>query len=224
MIHECIVSLADQTLWLLTTLVEAFVVCLFLTHRLFRKFFFFNLYLLLLVMISIGRYAVLTYSGLGSSTYFYFWYQTDALLTVTLFICIGELSVRLVGTRLPARRAALWCAAVLLVTALYSFAVTSGMASRVATRFVFELSQNLYFACCLAAFLLWVWKLRNQPEDQIAARFVNVLGVYCLLFSLTYGARQLGPETARLTANMYPMIAAWLPIGSGFALCSPKQP
>jgi len=221
---ERMLSLADQTLWLLTTLVEVFVVFLFFMQGLVRKFLFFNLYLLLLVTADIGRYAFLYHFGIHSTDYFYFYYETNALLTVALFISIGELSMRLVGIRLTGWKVFSWCAGTFLATALFSFTVSSYMVSRVAIRFLFELSQNLYFFCCLAVLLLWAWKLRNEPEDRIAASLVNVLSIYFLLFALTYGARQLASETARHTVNIYPMIDAWLPLGSGFALCSRKQP
>ena len=46
-LHERMLPLIDLTLWLLTTLVEAFVVYLFLIRGLFRKFLFLNFYLLL---------------------------------------------------------------------------------------------------------------------------------------------------------------------------------
>ena len=67
--------LPDLTLWMLTTLVEAFVVWLFLIRGLFRKFLFLNFYLLLSIMISIGRYA----SSLISATSL-----PDTLISISL--------------------------------------------------------------------------------------------------------------------------------------------
>jgi hypothetical protein len=34
--------------------------------------------------------------------------------------------------------------------------------------------------------LLWAWKLRNDPEDRIAAQLVNVLTVYFSISLLCY--------------------------------------
>jgi hypothetical protein len=99
--------LPGLTLWMLTTFVEAFVVWLFLIRGLFRKFLFLNFYLLLSVTISIGRYAVLSYFGYVSSEFAYFYYFSDALLTVSLFLSICELNMRLVGTRMPRRKVVL---------------------------------------------------------------------------------------------------------------------
>jgi hypothetical protein len=212
-------TLIDLTLWLLTTLVEAFVACLFLIRGLFRKFLFLNFYLLLSATISIGRYVVLYHFGFTSPEYGYFYYFSDALLTITLFICVGELSLRLVGDKMPRGRVALWGAGALLAIALFSLSDASSWGYRVAARFVIELSQNIFFACSLGIVLLWLWKLRNDPEDRFAARFVNVLGVYFSLFVLIYGAHRLVPHASGI-GNLYPMLGAWLPLGCGFAVVS----
>src|SRR5260370_17367568 len=92
-LHECMLPLADLTLWLLTTLVEIFVVCLFIIQGLFRKFLFLSFYFLLSVTISFGRYVLYDFRFVS---YVYFYYLTDFLLTVFLFLSICELSVRLV--------------------------------------------------------------------------------------------------------------------------------
>ena len=219
-LHKHMSSLADLSLWLLTTLVQAFVVYLFLIQGLFRKFLFLNCYLLLSVTISLGRYFVFSHFGLASSAYAYFYYFTDAALTLFLYLGICELGVRLVGTRLPRKKVVLWSAAALLATAWFSFSVALPWGSR--TAMVFELSQNIFFTCCLGVALLWAWKLRNDSNDRIADRLVNVLSAYFLLFLLLYGARQLTPHVSSLNA-LYPMFSAWLPLGCGFALVSHER-
>lgn len=215
--------LPDLTLWMLTTFVEVFVVWLFLIRGLFRKFLFLNFYLLLSVTISIGRYAVLSYFGYVSSGYAYFYFFSDALLSVSLFLSICELSMRLTGTRMPRRRVVLLSAGALFAAAFFSFSVASSSGPRVTTRFVLGLSQNIFFACGFAIVLLWAWKLRNDPDDRIAARFVSVLSVYFSLFFLAYGARQLAPDASG-PHSLFPMIGAWLPLGCAFALVSQDPP
>jgi hypothetical protein len=210
--------LPDLTLWMLRTLVEAFVVWLFLIRGLFLNF-----YLLLSVTISIGRYAVFSYFGHVSSGYTYFYFFSDALLAVSLFLSICELSMRLVGTRMPRRRVVLLSAGALFAAAFFSFSVASSSGPRVTTRFVFGLSQNIFFACGLAIVLLWAWKLRNDPDDRIAARFVSVLSVYFSLFFLAYGAQQLASDASG-PHSLFPMISAWLPLGCAFALVSQEPP
>src|SRR5258708_2325011 len=128
-------SLADLTLWLLTTAVEAFVVYLFLIKGLFRKFLFLNFYLLLSVTVKMGRYASLFLFGFVSSEYWFFFYLTEALLTVFLFLSICELSVLFVGTDMSRSRVLLWSADALLATAWFSFLIASTSGSRVTAHF-----------------------------------------------------------------------------------------
>jgi hypothetical protein len=216
-------QLTDLTLWLLTTFAEAFVVYLFLIQGLFRKFVFLSFYLLISVTINISRYAVLTHFGLASSEYAYFYYFADVLLTLFLFLSVCELSVHLVGTKISRTRVMMWSVGALFATTWFSFTVVSPSAHLVITRFVVELSQDILFACCLGIVLLWVWRLRNDPEDWTAARLVSVLSVYFSLFILNYGARQLVPHVSGLTNSLSPMIAAWLPLGCGFVLVSHEE-
>ena len=220
-------SPADVSLWLLTTLVEAFVVYLFLTRGVFRKFLFLNLYLISSILIRIGRFAVLFHSGIAFAKYAYSYYFTDTLMAILLFLGISELAVRLFGTKEPRRRMAFVSAVAvsavaLVATALFNLLFESWRYG-VTTIFVVELSRNFYFASGLTTVLLWVWKLRNDLEDRTADRVVGVLSVYFLLFFLIYGARQLAPHATGLD-NVVPMIGAWLPIGCGFVLVSRRQP
>jgi hypothetical protein len=66
--------------------------------------------------------------------------------------------------------------------------------------------------------ILWIRKLRNDPQDRTAARFVNVLTVYFSLFLLGYCVRQLTPQGFSIMNSLGPMTGAWLPLGCGFAL------
>ena len=120
---------------------------------------------------------------------------------------------------MPRGRVVALSAGALLAAVWLSFWVTRSSGARMATRFTFDLSQNMFFACGLAITLLWVWKLRNEAEDRVAGRFVGVLWVYFSLFFLAYGARQFAQEATGVY-TLFPMIAAWLPLGCGFALVS----
>ena len=214
---------ADLALWLLTGVVEAFAVCLFWVQGLSRKFLLLNYYLLLCAIISASRFAVLHQYGITSSAYAYFYYYSDALLTVFLFLSICELSLRLARSKISRRRLALTGAGAFLAVSLLSASIASHSSMRMMIHFVVELSQNLFFASCLATTALWVWKTFGDPEDRIAARFVGVMFVYTSIFILLYGARQLAPQVT-LNHQLVPMLALWLPIGCGFIAVSHEQP
>src|SRR5437762_11189316 len=160
------ITLADQTLWMLTMLVEAFVVCLFFVQGLSGRFFFFNAYFLLSVLIGIGRYIVLTRSGVSSLEYAYSYFYSDGLLSLFLFLSIFEISARLDGSKVLRTKNLLLSVGTILATAWFSFEVTSVARFR-ATHFVFEFSQNIYVVSCLAIVILWIRRLRNDPQDRM---------------------------------------------------------
>lgn len=213
---------ADFALWLLTAVVEAFAVYLFWVQGLSRKFLLLSFYLLLCAIICAGRFAVFYQYGLTSSAYVYFYYYSDALLTVFLFLSICELSLRLARSKISRRRLALTGAVAFLVVFLFSASIASQSSMRMMSHFVIELSQNLYFASYLAIAALWVWKTFGDPEDRTAARFVGVVFGYISMFILLYGVRQLAPQVA-FDHQFGQMMAVWLPIGCGFIAVSHEQ-
>jgi hypothetical protein len=215
----------DQLLWLLTTVVEGFVAYLLFAQGLFRKFPFFNIYFLFCVAFNIVRYSAHSYFGTASAAYYQVYYFSAILLSVLLFFSIWEVAVHVVGSECSRVRVTLWSVGALAATAWYSFSVAALSGNR-GRPFFFELSENIFFGCCLAMALLWIWRLRHESEDSIAGRFVTVLGVYFFLFLLVKGAYQLHGiyrTNWRLSAFLYPIMGASLPFGCGFALVSGNE-
>lgn len=227
-------SLPDFILSLLTTSVEAFVVYLFVIRGFFRKFLFLNLYLLLLVAAEVGRYAILLRFGLASSVYSSFYFLSDGLLGILLFLSICQLSTRLVGDLIPRRTIAIFNLGLFAASACVSFqhaklflpvASSTGSLDALAI-LAFQMSQDVSPVCGLSIGALWAWKLRNNPTDWISAQLVNTLTVYFLLLALGFAAFQMVPHNSgrsMLSTNWFWMIEAWLPLGCGFALLSPEQ-
>lgn len=130
--------------------------------------------------------------------------------------------MRLAGTKKRRKRVVLLGVGVLVATAWFSF-VTMPQWGFVTTQFTYELSQNLFFVCWPAIILLWIWKVRNDPEDRTAARLVAVLAVYFSLYFLVYHASQFtfnGSRYAAAFGNVSATIGLWLPLGCGSAAVS----
>jgi hypothetical protein len=170
--------LADLTIWLLTLFVDAFVVGVFLIRGLFRKFLFLNSYLLLSAVTGAIRFALFSRFGLASDRVYYLHFFGEVLLTILLFLSICEMSVHLVGTKIRRSNVLIWSlgACAFLVMALLTLSAASFWDPPLTTRFFRALSENVFHASCLAIVFLWAWKFYNDPQDRIAARFVNVLG------------------------------------------------
>ena len=213
------VTTIDLVMWLLTTLVEAFVACVFVIERLSRKFLFLNLYFVLCVIVSVGRYVVISYRGLTSLEYAYFYYATDAVLTLGLFMSICELSAQVIGNKWKAK-VKLWSACAIFAAGCFCFAaLSSDLLEVTVRRAIFQLTEYVFFLCGFGIVWLWVLQLVSSQVDRITARLVSVLCIYFLLFFAAFAARELRPHAEFTRINMLPaMMGAWLPLGCGFAL------
>lgn len=177
-------SHVDLTLWVLTTFVQAFVVCLFVMQRLFRHFLLLNLYLLLSVMSSLGTNAIDSHFGLTPVECYYFYWFMDALLETFLFFSVCQLSAHVVGDKMPQGNMVWLGLGVFVATAWLSFSVASSSSGiGEANNFTSELSRNISLVSCLAITALWIWKVHNNTNDWTANRLVKVLSVYFCCFS-----------------------------------------
>ena len=215
-----LLSGVDLALLLLTTLVDGFVVYLFVLEGLFRSFLFLSLYFLLSVTIGIAWWVAVFQFEFPSLGGVYFFDIADALASVFLFLSVIELSLRIRRTGMRRSKIKMWAGAVLLAMACFGFAsqIDGGMTMH----FLADSSESVLWMCGFAVVLLWVWTLLKNPVDGIAARFVNVLAVYFLLFFLFHEAREIASSSAALN-NLASMMSAWLPLGCGFALVSQEQ-
>lgn len=213
-----LLSSVDLALLLLTTVVDGFVVYLFVLQRLFLRFLFLSLYFLLSVTTGIAWCVTLfKISFVGDRDFFLIAYD---LSSVFLLLSVVELSLRITRTKLRPWKIIMWG----IPLAVDCFIVALLTDARVIMLFLHRPSEGVLFMCGFAVVLLWVWKLGKKPVDGIAARFVNVLAVYFLLFFLVFWARETSSSSAAAALdNLSWMTGAWLPLGCGFALVSQER-
>lgn len=207
----------EYCVWLICTLLEAaVVVCAVRSHSI-RRYFFLNLYMTLSFLVSVGRYQILTrYGGMTSREYMYFYYYSDALLTIGLYFALLNL-YSLVFDEMKAERY-LRLGAILLLggTAWFSYAVVEQSSHRILSHFAYELSQNLYFVGLVLTYALWgaILKLRETRARLI--QLVLSLGVYFSAFAANYALQNLYRGMA-LLHYMTPMLGCVLP--AAWAYC-----
>ncbi len=188
---------ADWVIWMLGTLFEAAVVVCALRRKALRRYFFLNLYMLFSVFVSLGRFQVLLHSGRSSVEYRYFYFYSDALLTIVLYFALISLYL-LVFQELHVERYLRMGAVLLLAgTAWFSYAVVSQSSHRMLTHFAFELSQNLYFVGMVLTYVLWG---------------VLSLGVYFSTFAASYAMSNLRPDLFSHITYLFPIVACLLPL------------
>jgi hypothetical protein len=207
----------DYAVWILCTLLEAgVVVCSLLRHS-FRRYFTLNLYMMASVATSLGRYVFLTRSGLASNEYTYFYYYSDAILTICLYFALMGM-YSLVFEELGAKTYVRAFSMLLLAgTALFSYGVVHQSESRMVTPYVFELSQNLYFVGLVLTYLLWGAVLKMRETRARVVQFILSLGVYFSLYAANYALHNIYPNIG-YWMYLPPLISTLLPIAWCYAL------
>lgn len=204
-------GLLDYLVWLACTLLEAAVVVCAVKSSSVRRYFCLNLYMGLSFLVSVGRYLVLSHSGLSSPEYIYFYFYSDALLTIGLYFALLNL-YSLVFDEMKVEKYLKLGAVVLLGgTAWFSYAVINQSSHRILTHFAFELSQNLYFVGLVLTYVLWgaVLKLRETRTRLI--QLVLGLGVYFSAFAANYALRNLYPNLQGAFHYVTPALGCILP-------------
>lgn len=210
-------SFSGYILWIVGILCETCVVVCAVKRGAFRRYLFLNLYMAASVVISICRYEVLTRSGYTSSAYLYFYYYSDAVLTILLYFALTSLYAHVFGELNAHRYVRLGAVVLLGGTAVFSYAVVQQSSARMITHFVVELSQNLYFVGLVLTYLLWAAILKMRETRAQLVQLVLSLGVYFSLFAATYALRNLYPSSATVLLSLLQLFGFVLPLAWTYA-------
>lgn len=201
----------DYFLWVFGFLAEAGALLFLFRTRSASRYFPLAIYLAGSVILSAGRFFFFFKYGLLSPEYIYFYYYSDSFLTICLFFAIMGLFA-LVFKELGLHRYVSAAALLLLAgTAWFSYQVVQHASDKMITRFVVELSQNLYFVGVVLTYVLWgaVVKLRETRTRLI--QLVLALGVFFSAFAANYALRNLYPQFTLIWEYVPPVMAIWLP-------------
>jgi hypothetical protein len=208
---------AGYAIWFLGLLLEACVVVCAVRKKVFRRYFFLNLYMLLELVVSLGRYRVLLRNGLGSDTYRYFYFYSDAVLTIALFFSLISLYVFVFEELQVERYVRFGAIALLAGTCWFSYEVVNQSSHRILTYFCFELSQNLYFVGLVLTFLLWGAILKLRETRALLVQLVLSLGVYFSALAAGYALTNLSPRTEQSLILLVPAMGCLLPLSWAYA-------
>jgi len=207
----------DYCIWILCTLLEAGVVVCALTRGSFRRYLTLNMYMAASVAMSVGRYFVLSHYGFNSNQYFYFYYYSDAILTICLYFALMGL-YSIVFEELGAGTYVRAFSMLLLGgTALFTYAVVHQAQDRMVTRYVAEMSQNLYFVGLVLTYVLWGAVLKLRETRARVVQFVLSLGIYFSLYAANYALCNLYPNVGPLLSYLPPIIGTLLPVAWSYA-------
>jgi hypothetical protein len=208
----------DWGVWFLATLFEAAVVVCSLHRKSFKRYFFLNLYMLLSVLVSVGRFQVLMNHNVASDEYRYFYFYSDALLTITLFFALISLYSRVFEELHIEGYVRLGAVLTLAGTAWFSYTVVNQSTARMLTHFAFELCQNLYFVGLILTYVLWGAILKLRETRALLVQLVLSLGVYFSAFAATYAISNLNPTLYAYIHYLVPVFGCLLPLAWAYAI------
>lgn len=204
------------TIWFLGAILEVSVVVCALAKGAFRRYLCLNLYMLFSFLLSAGRFYVLAQFGLRSSQYKYFYYYSDAVLTIFLYLALITLYLHVFDEMKVEKYVRLTAVLLLAGTALFSYGVVQQSQNKMLTGFVYELSQNLYFVGLVLTYILWgsILKLRESRTQLI--QLVLSLGAYFSAFAATFAFQNMFPHLEFFT-YILPVFGCLLPLAWAYA-------
>jgi hypothetical protein len=182
-----------------------------------RKYLLLNIYMASSVIVTVLRFRILTSYGFYSLKYIYVYYYSDAVLTIFLYFALASLYAFVLSEIGAERFVRFGTLLLLAATALVSYSIVQQYQTRLMTRFVVELSQNLYFVGLVLTYVLWgaILKLRETRARLI--QIVLSLGVYFSLFAADYALRNLYPSKSYIFISLQQVIGCFLPLAWAYA-------
>ena len=203
--------------WCTCFVLEVAVVVCAIRAKVFRRFLPLNLYMAASAVCDVLRFKILYHYGISSSEYVYVYYYSDALLTIALYLALISLFVH-VFKEMRAEKVVLFGSCVLMAgTALFSYLVIQESSTKLVTRFVVELSRNLYFVGLILTYVLWgaILKLRETRAQLV--QLVLSLGVYFSLFAANFAIRNLYPAVSPVAIALLQFMGCFLPFAWAYA-------
>jgi hypothetical protein len=205
----------DYAIWILGSVLELGVIYSALRSRSFIRFLPLNFYMVIAIVSDITRFAILKHYGYSSPNYFYFYYYSDALLTIFLFFALMGLYSQVfkeMGAELYVRLGAI---IVLVLTSAVCFAMVRNSRHLLLTKFAIQLSQNLYFVGAVLTYVLWLAIKKLHETRTRLIQFTLALGVYFSAFAAGYAMSVLYPHSMSSSFATYAM-GLWLPLAWGY--------
>ena len=201
----------DYSMWTADFLVEVCCLVCLLKKRALSRYFTLVLYLCASIAVGIGRYTIMGTSGFASAAYYYFYFYTDALLTICLYFVLMGLYAH-VFSEMDVSKFVRGGAMLLLAgTAGISYHMVAASSDRLVTQFVIELSQNLYFVGVVLTYLLWGAMMKLRENRTRLMQLVLAMGVYFSAFAGSYALDNMFPNTI-VWRYVFQVMAMWLPL------------
>jgi hypothetical protein len=173
------------------------------------------LYVAALAIDEVLSFSILRRYGFSSSEYLYFYYYSDALLTLLMFIAIAGLCSRIFREHGRDAQARALPVIIFATVALYAGAVTAVKHQLLATHFAVEFSSSLYFAGMILTYGVWVVLLKRRDPRLRLVLVISAFGIYFGGQTATFALQSILPSLTIL--HYLPgLMGAWLPISLAY--------
>ena len=156
------------------------------------------------------RCSILKTAGFTSNAYLYFYFYSDALLTICLYFVLMSLYSHVFSEMGVSKQVRAGAMLLLAGTAGISYHMVAASTDRLVTHFVIELGQNLYFVGVLLTYLLWGAMVKLRENRTRLVHIVLSMGVYLSLFAGSYALGNLYPDLP-VWRYFFPLMVMWLP-------------
>lgn len=197
---------------LLGLLAEVGVVVCVCMRRNYRDYLPLGFYMVCSALVTIGSYICIREFG-WTAVYSYYYYYTDATLTVLLFWVVIHFYQQALKELQVHKYIRVGTAFLITATALYSYLVISAHRDHLSGRFVVEFSQNVYFEGVVLTYLLWCVIMKLKETRVRLAQLVLTLGIYFSGTAIAYAVRNLFPGFGSdALAWVPPIMSEWLAV------------
>ena len=205
----------DLIVALLSVALSLGMVGVCLRQKVFRRYVFVNLYILVSAAHTLGTLYFIHYYGYRSITYFYFYYTGDAVGSMIGYLLIASFFDQLLRDSAfrPYIRPTLGIFFIMVVgiSALFVWRNYSTLYSS----FLIELQQNMFFVGVLLTFLLWLSMNYLRAESRRFVLLVSGLGIYFSAHAVNYALQFLSSGLKNGLTMVPPlaytlMVALWL--------------
>jgi hypothetical protein len=162
--------------------------------------------------VSLGRYLVFTRHGLLSPEYTYFYYYSDATLTICLYFALMGLYAIVFEELGAALKLRVFMMLLLIGTTLFSFSVVHQSEARMLSHYIVEISQNLYFVGLVLTYVLWAALLKLHESRVRVIQIVLSLGVYFSVNAANYALHNAYPNLRVVWEYLPPVTGMLLPV------------
>jgi len=202
----------DYAFWVSSFLLEVAVVVCMIYRRVFFRHLPINIYMSCMVLVNCGQYACIREFGFYSSQYAYFYFYTDGLMMILMFLVIIHFYEQ-VFIEMHVGRYIRGAAMLLLAaTALFSALVIHEHQEHFTGKFIGEFSQNIYFVGLVLTYLLWGAVLKMRETRAQLVQFILALGIYFSGTAGTYALQNLFPALWLIALHWLPgAMGLWLP-------------